>query len=174
MQYLSKRYYAVSYWDESLSYYPNPTLAKTGISDQVDPNELWSGIYTPEYIHPENLQSGTYYWFDLAGNGYEDYAYSETSSRTWSVSASASVPFAISYSHFGVVLNLDVTVSVTSGFSNDVYFEVDRRGEPDNAPAHRFYIYTPEFSIILNPANHYSGDNRGGVELHIWDMGVPS
>jgi len=162
--YIGKHYYAVGYWDQE----PNGGLKNTGINGEVDPNEGWRQFNISEYLVPDSnkpnygLPSGSQAkWYGIYGNSPVSFHYSETSSFTWSYGFSGSL--GINFDFFGVSVNLDVTATVTSGHTNEVDFSILL---PDGAPTHKFLVYTQGFTFIENVT--------GGLEVHLWDLGVIS
>jgi hypothetical protein len=159
--YIAKRYYAVGFYDETTS-----SLKSAGLSDQVDPYEDWRQYNVPEYLVPDPNKSNydlptdsTPEWFAIYGDSPTSFSYEETGSFTWSRGYSGSV--GVNFLCFGVSVNIDTTSTVTSGYTNTVSFQVLL---PPGAPTHKFLVYTRGFSFTDN--------DKGGLELHLWDLGV--
>lgn len=158
-------YFAVGYWDATSG---GAGIASTGLSTLVDPGEWFRTIDVSEYLTP-NLALPNYglpadssaFSFVIGGNEHADFYYSETGSFTWSYGFSGSV--GINYMFFGASVNIDVTGTVTSGHTNTITLTVGPL--PPAEQHHKFVVYTRGFSFT--ETNH-----QGGLELHIWDMGV--
>jgi hypothetical protein len=160
--YWRKPYYATTYYSDG--YMSRWGIVSAGIAGEV-PNWYWGSAPTQEYIDPNTLTQG-YFDFPCANGTLNWYHYKETGSYTWS--ASSGVGFAISYRAFSLSIGVDVTVTVTSSAESWVTFEVDRRSEA--SPGIRmFRAYAPGWP--LNPSKN-SGEGIGGMELHIWEIGV--
>jgi hypothetical protein len=120
----------------------------------------------PEYLTPD-LNKPNYglptdaapISFVIGGGDSVSFQYVETSSFTWSYGYSGSV--GINYLGFGVSINIDTTGTGTLGHANMISFTV---ALPAGTPPHKFVVYTRGFSFDPN--------NKGGLELHIWDTGV--
>jgi hypothetical protein len=132
-------------------------IRSTGIAGSEETWD-WGTLPTEEYIDPNSLTSG-YVDFPIASGTFKEGKYIETGSYTWS--ASIGVPFAISYSAFGVTISLDTAVTSTGTTTNWVSYIIDRRGDPDPNTL-IFRVYTA--------GTFYDPDNKkGGMEIHIWD-----
>lgn len=152
--YVEKYHYAATYWDDTIQ-----SVVKSGISG-AKPEWGWGTVPTEEYLDPNNLPSG-YKDFPIAYGTSKQARYTETGSYTWS--ATAGVPFAMIYEAFGSILSLDTTVTTTSGATNWVSYLIDRRGDTNTTPVLYFRAYTS--GAILDPDNE-----KGGMELHVWDI----
>lgn len=147
---LTNKYRAVTYYDAI-----DGCVRKTGLGGRAPgwDYELWS---TQEYLSISNISES---YYDKVGcDNVPPFTkeYEETGSVTWT----QGMPFGINYHHFGVNLNVEITL--TTAQTNKVAYTINRR--IDNNPAHLlFAVYT---------AGHiYSKDTgRGGMELHIWDL----
>lgn len=157
--YVGKPFYAASVWDDS-----KPGIVSSGILAEV-PNYDWGTYSTQEYIiNPAGLVED-YLDFDVTSGTSKLKEYKETGSHVWS--DSLGVDFSIKYSHFGIPIDIDTTVSGTEGVTNWVSYLVDRIGDT-NPDLLTFRAYTPGgFRDILDPdpEKHF-----GGLKLHIWDM----
>lgn len=149
--YVTRWHYAATYYNDY-----EKRIVKTGIAGSED-YWGWGTLSTEEYIDPNKLTSG-YVDFPLARGTFIQATYREEGSYTWS--ARMGVPFAISYKAFGVTINLDVTVTSTG--TNWVTYVVDRRGDT-NPDTLIFRVYTG--GAFYDPNNQ-----KGGIELHVWDM----
>jgi hypothetical protein len=152
-KYIGKPYYAATYWDDTIH-----GVASSGIAHELE-NWDWGTYATQEYIDPNTLTEG-YKDFQVDQGSKIHADYKETGSHTWSVSIGAD--FAISYKGFGTTINVDTTVTTTSGTTSWVSYEVDRLSDTNPDPL-IFRAYTPGA-----PLDH--GIDIGGMELHVWDM----
>jgi len=153
--YVGKYHYAATYWDDM-----EPGVAKTGISGTL-PEWDWGTFSTEEYLDPNNLPEDSYKDFPIAYGTFKQAKYTETGSYTWSASLGAD--FAITYEAFSIPIELDTTVTTTSGATNWVSYLIDRRGDTNTTPELNFRVYTS--GAILD-----SDSEEGGMELHVWDM----
>lgn len=149
-QFINRPYYAPTYFDDLVG-----DVASTGIAKEV-PNTDWGGLSTHEYLNETRLPTTEYVDFPVPPGG-KDWTYQETGSQTWS--ASLDVPFAIVYQAFGKVINLETTVSVTSGTTTWVRYRIENPTENDIY----FRVYTPG-------AQPNQNNGIGGMELHIWEI----
>jgi hypothetical protein len=172
---LGRRYYAVGFYDQTDSAGSSPVVQRAGISAPVDPLELFRTHDVQEYLSPD-LSKPNYGLptdakpISLVFNGSQSFTfrYHEVSSFTWSYGASGSV--GINFACYGISVNIDITATVTSGYTNTITFQLGPL--PAGSPDHEFVIYTRGFSFT--EVNDISNDthNKGGLELHVWDMGV--
>jgi hypothetical protein len=91
-----KKYYAVGWYCNDV--YGNHYLAKTGLTQEYDPTELFHDYVVLEYLQPdlsqENCGLPTTYaakTFGVSGNAHAHFLYQETSSLTWQEGVSGSV-----------------------------------------------------------------------------------
>jgi len=158
--YLGKRYYAVGCYDERIS-----SLTTSGLSAEYDIYENMRQYGVSEYLTPNasqpnyGLPTNRPQYVDIYGNSSWGTTFTESGSTTWEFGFSGSVGINVNF--FGVSLNIDCTVSVTSGYTNTMSFQVLL---PAGAPLHRFLYYTRGFNVSQN--------GMGGPELHLWDLGV--
>lgn len=164
--YVSKPYYAVSYWDNDAN-----AIAATGIGDQ-QPNQYWNAWFTSEYIQNyNNLPPGSQNnYIDIqCPRGFQrPISFTEVGSRTWSTTNGIS--YAISYGAFGVNINLDTTAFQTSEITNTVNIMIDRTNDGPGTPDYIWFrIYTAGAALAIDTNNPTSSNNAGGIEVHIWD-----
>jgi hypothetical protein len=177
----AKRYFAASYYDTSGCDIPNPGIVRSGISAQL-PGEQYRGVVVQEYLptpnanplDPTHGEPGPCLTISLAGSSHVGGKYSETDSQTWFAGFQGSL--GIQFVTFGFSMNIDVTVSKTSGHSSGLTFSI-LRTDPQTSPLHMFVLYTPATNNHnfenINPNDLNSTNNVAGYELHIWDAGVP-
>lgn len=151
--YVCRSHYAATYWDDT-----KPGIAKTGISAIVE-NTFWHANLTSEYLDPNSLTEG-YVDIPVPHGIKQRVTYTETGSYTWS--ASLGVDFAITYKAFSIPIELDTTVTTTSGATNWVSYVIDRTGDT-NLNTLIFRAYTSGAILDLD-------NDRGGIELHVWDI----
>jgi len=165
-----RRYYAVGYYDDS-----SGSIFSTGLSAPFDENEPFATIDVPEYLTPDLSKpnyglptDATPFSFVIGGSESVSFQYMETGSFTWSFGYSGNV--GISFLFFSASVKIDVTGTVTSGHTNAVTLTVGPL--PAGTPHHKFVVYTRGFSFTMPSNNPYDPNNKGGLELHIWDAGV--
>jgi len=166
-------YYAAGWLRNDI--YGGPYISHTGLAGLVDPLKQYRTFDVEEYLTP-NLQQPNYGLptgstptsFTIRGNDSITYTYVETSSVTWSYGFSGSV--GVNFYCFGVSVNLDVTATVSSSHTNTITLIVGPL--PSGTPYHTFVLYTKGFSFTEPNGSHEDPANRGGLELHVWDMGV--
>ena len=121
--YLGKRYYAVGCYDERIS-----SLTTSGLSAEYDIYENMRQYGVSEYLTPNasrpnyGLPTNRPQYVDIYGNSSWGTTFTESGSTTWEFGFSGSVGINVNF--FGVSLNIDCTVSVTSGYTNTMSFQV--------------------------------------------------
>jgi hypothetical protein len=141
-------YYAASYFDGTQG-----KLVSAGI---VEPALGYpsGSMSTNEYVTPQNANPAYTAPYTVAPGGAE-YDYMESGSWTWQASV---VPFGIIFQEWSQVISVDVTVTVTQGWTQWVRTVFTN---PTNSNL-EFLVYTPGAQPTPN--------GFGGMELHVWDM----
>jgi hypothetical protein len=109
---------------------------------------------TKEYVTSQNASSA-YTTTVSVGSGGAEFDYKESGSWTWKASV---CPLGIVFQAFGQAISIDVTVQVTSGWTQWVraVFNNTSNSTLD------FLVYTPGAQPVAN--------GFGGMELHVWDL----
>jgi hypothetical protein len=152
-----REHYAASWWDASGSYGCN--LSYSGIAGAEPTWYISTELLTADYLDPNNLPDQNYKDSNLASGVPVTFHYSESGEYTWNTAT----PFAVSYLAFGVTVHLDTTVSIYA--SCRVSYEIYNT----SGSSHKFRMYT--CGGVLDPDTG-GGGGTGGMELHVWDMGV--
>jgi len=151
---VSQRHYAASYWDSSGIYGNPPSIIYSGIAGK---DKTW-GIdrltLSADYLDSNSLPPDSYVDHRIDPGGPITFSYSESGQYTWKTGTA----FGISYMAFGMSLSLETTVSTYSTCT------VSYTIQNTSGQRHRFRAYT--CGATLNPSS------TGGMELHVWDMGV--
>jgi hypothetical protein len=127
-------------------------------------------MLTHEYLSCADAESHPGYYADVSiPRGLKQtIKFSETGTRTWS--QSGGIDFGISFFVYGLPLELETTVTSTSGVTNTVEIVIDRMNDGPETPEYvSFRIYTPGHPITVDPNNPGGGGFVGGIEAHVWD-----
>jgi hypothetical protein len=141
-------YYAVSFFDATQGKVVSSGIAAPAL------RYPFGSTSTQEYVTAQNANPAYTRDFTVAPGGGE-FEYKESSSWTWQASV---VPFGIIFQAWNQVISIDVTVKVTSGWTQWV------RAVFTNPTSNtlEFQIYTPG----VQPTE----SGFGGMELHVWDL----
>jgi hypothetical protein len=166
-------YYAAGWLRNDI--YGDSSISNTGLAGLVDPLKYFRTFDVVEYLTP-NLQQPNYglpddatpISFTMKENDGTKFSYQETNSFRWSFGFTGSV--GLRYACFGVSVNIDAVVVVTESHTNTITLTVGPL--PPGTPYHTFVLYTRGFSFTSPNNKRDDPANKGGLELHIWDMGV--
>jgi hypothetical protein len=171
-----RRYYAIGFYrNETNPYYSG--IRSAGLSGEFDPNEWFHTAVVQEYLTPNMSQpnyglptDSTAHSFNLVSGASAQFYYQETSNFQWSVGYSGSV--GISFLCFSISVDIDVTVTVTSGHTNEISFTIGPMPAFPEGKSEYFIVYTRGFSFTEYNHDHHDPNNKGGLELQIFDMGL--